>query len=123
MQQIGRNIISLLFSRVIAGIILLFTYSQLIRYFGPNTAGQFGLIAGYLTVFNFFVDLGMQSLIVKKVSEDREHTSDYLSGYFVIQFLLGFGFMLVLDVIVLTSHYPDVVRYALYITGLSLFIT
>jgi O-antigen/teichoic acid export membrane protein len=123
MQQIGRNIVSLLFSRVMAGIILFFIYTRLIQYFGPEVAGQFGLIAGYLTVFSFFVDLGMQQLVIKKVSENKSEASKYLSNYLGIQFFLGLGFMLVLDLIVLTSHYPEAVRNALYVTGLSLLIS
>ena len=122
-QQIGKNIISLLFSRVIAGIVLFLIYTRLIQYFGPNVAGEYGLIAGYLTVFNFFVDLGMQQLVIKKISENKSEASRYLSNYFGIQFLLGLGFMLLMDAIVMVSHYPDIVRNALYITSLSLFIS
>ncbi|MBX4205510.1 MAG: flippase [Candidatus Doudnabacteria bacterium] len=106
-----------------AGIILFFIYTRLIQYFGPEVAGQFGLIAGYLTVFSFFVDLGMQQLVIKKVSENKAEASRYLSNYLGIQFFLGLGFMLILDVIVLTSHYPQAVRNALYVTGLSLLIS
>jgi O-antigen/teichoic acid export membrane protein len=123
MQQIGRNIVSLLISRVMAGIILFFIYTRLIQYFGPEVAGQFGLIAGYLTVFSFFVDLGMQQLVIKKVSENKSEASKYLSNYLGIQFFLGVGFMLILDSIVLASHYPQDVRNALYVTGLSLLIS
>jgi O-antigen/teichoic acid export membrane protein len=123
MQQIGRNIVSLLFSRVIAGIILFLIYTRLLQYFGPNVAGQYGLLVGFLTVFNFFVDLGMQQLIIKKVSENKAEASKYLSNYFAIQLLLGIGFMLILDSVVFLAHYPEVVKHALYITGLSLLIT
>ncbi|HEX5430170.1 MAG TPA: flippase [Patescibacteria group bacterium] len=123
MQQIGRNILSLLFSRVIAGIILFLIYTRLIQYFGPNVAGQYGLIVAFLTVFNFFVDLGMQQLVIKRVSENRNEAGKYLANYFGIQFLLGLGFMLLMDAIVLFSNYPPIVKHSLYVTALSLLVT
>src|ERR1700733_6435257 len=97
MLHIGRNILSLLISRILAAVILFLIYTRLLQYLGPEAAGQFGLLAAYLTVFNFFVDLGMQQLVIKKVSEDRTQASKYLSNYFGIQFLLGVGFMLIMD--------------------------
>src|SRR6185369_5710379 len=98
MLHIGRNIISLLISRVITAIILFLVYTRLLQFLGPDAAGQYGLLAGYLTVFAFFVDLGMQQLVIKKISEDRSQASYYLTNYFGIQFLLGVGFMLIMDV-------------------------
>jgi O-antigen/teichoic acid export membrane protein len=121
MHHIGRNIFSLLLSRVISGIILFLVYTRLIQYLGPNSAGQYGLLSAYLTVFNFFVDLGMQQLVIKKVSENKNLADKYLSNYFGIQFLLGLGFMLIMDLLVVKANYPLLVKNSLYITGLSLF--
>jgi len=123
MLHIGRNILSLLVSRILAAVILFLIYTRLIQYLGPEAAGQYGLLAAYLTVFAFFVDLGMQQLVIKKVSENKAEASKYLGNYFSIQFLLGLCFMLTLDVIVITSHYPPLVKHALYITGISLVLS
>lgn len=123
MKHIGRNIFSLIISRVISAIILFLIYTRLIQYLGPDAAGQYGLLAGYLTVFNFFVDLGMQQLVIKKVSENKEEAGKYLGNYFGIQFFLGLLFMLILDAIVLTADYPPLVKHALLITGASLLLT
>jgi O-antigen/teichoic acid export membrane protein len=123
MQQIGRNIISLIISRVLAAVILFLIYTRLIQYLGPEAAGQFGLMAAYLTVFSFFVDLGMQQLVIKKVSEDKSQAEKYLSNYFGIQFLLGLGFMAIMDILVLSAHYPAIVTHALLITSVGLLLT
>ncbi|MEJ0020988.1 MAG: flippase [Candidatus Doudnabacteria bacterium] len=123
MLHIGRNILSLLVSRILAAVILFLIYNRLIQYLGPDIAGQYGLLAAYLTVFTFFVDLGMQQLVIKKVSENKAEASKYLGNYFSIQFLLGLGFMLILDVIVLTAHYPPLVKHSLFITGISLLLS
>ncbi len=121
MQQIGRNILSLLVSRIIVIVILFFTFTRLLGYFGPDVAGQYALIGGYLTVINFFVDLGMMQLVIKKVSEHKELAEKYLSNFFGIQFCLALGFMLLLDIIAFTSHsYPIVLKNALYVTGFAL---
>ena len=85
MLHIGRNIFSLLISRILTAVILFLVYTRLLQYLGPEIAGQYGLMAAYLTVFSFFVDLGMQQLVIKKISEDKTQTSKYLSNYFGIQ--------------------------------------
>lgn len=123
MLHIGRNIISLLLSRIVTAVILFLVYTRLIQYLGPEVAGQYGLLAGYLTVFAFFVDLGMQQLVIKKVSENREEAGKYLTNYFGIQFLLGFIFMLLMDIIVINANYPLLVKQSLFITAFSLLLS
>lgn len=123
MLQIGRNIFSLLISRISTAIILFLVYTRLIQYLGPEQAGQYGLLAAFLTVFGFFVDLGMQQLVIKKISENRAEAGKYLGNYFVIQFILGIGFMTILDVIVMSVNYPPLVKQALYITGVGLLLS
>lgn len=120
MLHTGRNIISLIFSRVLAGVILFIIYTRLAQYLGPEAAGQFGVLSVYLTVFSFFVDLGMSQLVIKKVSEDQTHAGKYLSNYFFIQTFLGLVFMLIMDAIVLFSDYPQIVKNSLYIAGFAL---
>lgn len=123
MLHIGRNIFSLLVSRVLTAVILFLVYNRLIDFLGPEAAGQYGLLAAYLTVFAFFVDLGMQSLVIKKVSEDKSLAQKYLTNYFGIQFVLGVSFMLIMDIIVWNANYPILVKHSLYITSLSLLLS
>lgn len=120
MKHIGRNIISLLFSRVIASVILFLIYTRLAQYLGPEASGQFGVLSVYLTVFSFFVDLGMSQLVIKKVSEDQTHAAKYLTNYFYIQTGLGVGFMILMDLLVVLSDYPGNVKSALYVAGFGL---
>jgi O-antigen/teichoic acid export membrane protein len=115
--------LSLLFSSFLAGIILFLIYTRLVQYLGPVAAGQYGLLFAYLTVLNFFVDLGMSQLVIKKISEDKTHTSKYLSNYFVVQFGLGLIFMVIMDSIVLLNDYPLMVKAALLITSVSLLVS
>ncbi|MDP4001218.1 MAG: flippase [bacterium] len=123
MLQIGRNIFSLVFSRIIAGIILFLIFARLAQYLGPELAGQYGLLTGFLAVFSIFVDLGMSQLVIKKVSEDKTQAGKYLSNYFIIQFLLGVIFMTIMAGFVYFSNYPDIVKNSLYVTSFGLLLT
>lgn len=123
MLHIGRNIISLMISRVGAAVILFLIYTRLLEYLGKEAAGQYGLIAAYITVFSFFVDLGMQQLVIKKVSENREEAGKYLGNYFALQFVLGVIFMLIMAGIVIASGYPPLVRNALLIASVGLLLS
>jgi O-antigen/teichoic acid export membrane protein len=123
MQHIGRNILSMVVSRVLSGVILFLIYSRLVQYLGPEAAGHFGLLASYLTVFSFFVDLGMSQLVIKKMSEDASHMGKYLTNYFVVQLGLGVAFMAIMDMVVFLSDYPQHVKSALYVAGLGLLLS
>lgn len=123
MLHIGRNIFSLILSRVLSGVILFLIYTRLIQYLGPEAAGEFGLIASYLTVFNFFVDLGMSQLVIKKMSEDQTQIGKYLTNYFCIQLGLGLIFMVIMDGFVYFAHYPENVKNALYVAAVGLLLS
>jgi len=123
MLHIGRNIISLLISRVAAAVVLFLVYTRLAQYLGPEAAGQYGLLAGILSIFSLFVDLGMSQLVIKKISEDREHSSKYLSNYFIVQFILAFIFGLIMAGFVFLNDYPQEVKNALYIASIALFLS
>ncbi len=123
MYHIGRNILSLITSRVLSALILLLIYFRLPEYLGADAMGKYGLQASYLVVFAFFVDLGMQQLVIKKISEHREEASKYLSNYFGIQFLLGLAFALIMSAIVITADYPPLVTNALLVTAGGLFLS
>lgn len=123
MQHIGRNILSMVLSRVLSGVILFLIYSRLVQYLGPEAAGHFGLLASYLTVFSFFVDLGMSQLVIKKMSEDADNIGKYLTNYFIVQLGLGVVFMLIMDTAVYVSDYPQHVKLPLYVAGLALLLS
>lgn len=123
MKHLGRNILSLITSRVISGVILFLVYTRLVQYLGAEAAGQFGLLSSYLTVFNFFVDLGISQLVIKRMSEDRTHAAKYLSNYFFLQAALALMFMLIMDGFVFFADYPGFLKNALYITSIGLFLS
>lgn len=122
MLHIGRNILSLVISRIFAGLILFLIYTRLAQYLGPEAAGQYGLLASFLTVFSIFVDLGMTQLVVKKVSENKEEGGKYLSNFFTVQFCLGTVFMLVMAGFVYFANYPSLVANSLYVTSVGLLL-
>lgn len=123
MLHIGRNIVSLLVSRVAASVVLFLIYTRLAQYLGPEAAGQFGLLAGILSIFSLFVDLGMSQLVIKKISEDQEHASKYLSNYFAIQAVLALVFGLIMAGFVALGDYPETVKHALYVASFALFLS
>jgi O-antigen/teichoic acid export membrane protein len=122
MLHIGRNILSLVISRILAGLILFLVYTRLAQYLGPEAAGQFGLLSGFLAVFSLFVDLGMHQLVVKKVSENKSESDKYLNNYFTVQFIMGFAFMFIMAGFVYFADYPSLVKNSLYITALGLLL-
>ncbi len=95
----------------------------MVQYLGSEQAGYYGLIASYLTVFSFFVDIGMSQLIVKKISEEKEHTQKYLNNYFVVQFILAVAFMVIMDAFVYFADYPQQLKLALYVAAIGLLTT
>lgn len=123
MLHIGRNILSMVISRVLSGVILFLIFIKLSGYLGDEATGQFGLLASYLTVFNIFVDLGMSQYVIKKMSENRDEIPKYYSNYMTVQTILSFFFMLLMAGLVTVADYPQLVKNSLYVASVGLFLT
>lgn len=89
MSQVSKNIFWLSISRVLALVLLFAAYTQLFRYLGPYSSGQYQFILSYVLIFAIISDFGIQQFITKKMSEDPENIKKYFQNFLGFEFLLS----------------------------------
>ncbi len=121
-SRIGKNILSLGFSRIISGVILFLVYVRLVTYLGPGEFGKFSLVLAYYTIFSLLIDLGISRFVIKKVSEDKNAAPIYLGNFMVAQFFLSLVVFGLFFVIPRVLHYEADLRSAMGLAGFGLFL-
>ncbi|MHB8871635.1 MAG: flippase [Candidatus Doudnabacteria bacterium] len=122
MSKVTRNILSLVFSRVLAAALVFVGYASMFRYLGTYSSGQYQFVLSYVLLFSVVVDFGIQQLVIKKVSENREEGKKYLGHFFAVEFVLALGIWIVLSGIAIFAGYDQLVRNGIFVAGFGMFL-
>lgn len=122
MSKLGTNVLSLVLSKVAAGILALIGYAAIFRYLGQVHAGEFKFALSYVMLFSVAVDFGIQELVIKKVSEAKEEAKKYLGNFFAVEFFLALFLYALLVLILRVRHIEPIVFEAVLVIGLGMFL-
>ncbi len=121
-SKVSRNIITLVGSRIFAAVLVFVGYASLFRYLGTYVSGQHQFVLSFVTLFSVIADLGIQQLVIKKVSENLSESKKYLGTFFAVEFFLALALWLVLILIAFSGHYEPGVRNAMILAGFGMFL-
>jgi len=122
MSKVGTNVVSLVFSKLVAGILVLIGYAAVFRYLAPLRAGEFKFALAYVTLFSVVVDFGIQQLVIKKVSEAKNEAQKYLGNFFAVEFFLALFIYALLLTIIYFRHVDPIVFRTIAVVGLGMFL-
>ncbi len=122
MSKVSRNILSLVFSRVLAAALVFVGYASMFRYLGTYASGQYQFVLSYVLLFSVVVDFGIQQLVIKKVSENKEEAKKYLGHFFAVEFILALSIWIVLAAIAVWAGYDPLVRNGIFVAGFGMFL-
>ncbi|MEK7076010.1 MAG: oligosaccharide flippase family protein, partial [Patescibacteria group bacterium] len=122
MSKVTRNILSLVFSRVLAAALVFVGYASMFRYLGTYASGQYQFVLSYVLLFSVVVDFGIQQLVIKKVSENKEEGKKYLGHFFAVEFVLALSIWIVLSAIAVFAGYDQLVRNGIFVAGFGMFL-
>ncbi len=120
--KVSRNILTLVISRVIAAALVFIAYAALFRYLGTYLAGQYQFVLSFVMLFSVVVDFGIQQLVIKKVSENKEEAQKYLGNFFAVELILAILIFVLLSGIAYLNHYDSAVFHAILLAGLGMVI-
>lgn len=120
--KVSRNIFTLVFSRIIAAVLVFIAYAALFRYLGTYTAGQYQYVLSFVMLFSVVVDFGIQQLVIKKVSENKDEAQKYLGHFFAVELFLAIFIFGLLALIAYVSNYDASVFHAILLAGLGMVI-
>ncbi len=106
-------------SRIISLVLLFLAYTQLFRYLGAYSFGQFQFILSYVTLFGVIIDFGIQQYIIKRMSEDRDNVKVYFHNFLAIESVLAFAVYGAMVAIAYFNNYDPLVIRGIVVAGLG----
>lgn len=119
MASASKNIFWLSISRISALILLFVAYTQLFRYFGPHTSGQYQFVLSYVTIFGVIIDFGLQQYIIKKISEQQDDAKKFFHNFLATEVVLAVFIYAVMIGIAWLGNYERPVFYAIVVAGIG----
>src|SRR6185503_2542059 len=112
MASASKNIFWLTVSRLAALVLLFVAYTQLFRYLGPYTSGQYQFVLSYVAIFGVIIDFGLQQYIIKKISEQPAEAKRYFQNFLAVEAVLVVLIFLALYTIARLNNYEPIVLHA-----------
>ncbi len=119
MASASKNIFWLSISRIAALVLLFIAYTQLFRYLGPYTSGQYQFVLSYVAIFGVIIDFGLQQYIIKKISEQPQDAKRYFQNFLAVEVVLVVLIFLALYTIARINNYEPIVLHAIMVAGLG----
>jgi O-antigen/teichoic acid export membrane protein len=91
----------------------------LARYLGSERLGQFGAIYAYLGLFTWITTLGIEPVLVREISKERESASSLLHTAIILTSLLSIGALLATIWVAPWAGFNDHLRTLLILAGLE----
>lgn len=120
--KVARNVSTLVISKLVAGVLVLIGYASIFRYLGTFHTGEYQFALAYVLLFGVVVDFGIQQLVIKKVSENKELAEQYLGNFFAVEFVLALFVYGLLMAIAVYNHYDPVVLKLIAMIGFGMFL-
>lgn len=104
-RSIASNSIFILSGRVFSRILDIVFIILLTRYLGPAKLGIYQYIFVYISTFAVFVDLGLNSILIRENAQHRNRTSELMGNGLTVGFIASFFFILCSVIII--QFIPD----------------
>lgn len=121
-KTIFKNFISLSGGELLSKVIAFVTTIYLARIILPEGFGILGYTTAFVSYFLLFIDFGFDVISVKKIANDKSVISKYINNIISFRLLLASVIFIVLGVVVLFINETLIIKLALLITGLNLFV-
>jgi len=119
-QSLKRNTISVLVARIITPLSSLILIICIARFLGAEELGKYSLILSLLLLFQVLPTFGLNYFIVREVSRNPEHLSEYLihgAIFFTLSSILA---IIILNYGVKFFSYPNDLKQGIFIVSFAI---
>jgi O-antigen/teichoic acid export membrane protein len=117
-KKLVKNTALLYCGEVISKIFQILLVIILARHYGPNVFGEYSFAIVFTFVFSMFVDLGLNTLVLREVSVNKGLTSKYLKNIFFVKVLFSVLTFALIILIINLMEYSSEVKFLVYCFGL-----
>ena len=108
-RKVAKNTGVMIVWSIVTKVISLLISVYLARYLGVIEYGNYSFIISYALFFSIFVDIGINSFVVREISRDREKTDELIANGIGIKLaLFVFVFLLAFSAINFTSYSSEI---------------
>jgi O-antigen/teichoic acid export membrane protein len=123
LQKITKNISLVFVSQIISFILGFFTVIYTARYLGADGFGIISLALSLSAIFGVFVDMGLNTLMIREIARDRTLSHKFISNNAIIKVFLSILTFGMLALAVNIIGYNLLVSNIIYLITLSVIIT
>lgn len=117
------NIVAQIAGKVVLSVIGLFVITQLCRYLSVDAFGSYTLAFSIVGFFCPLVDMGMNTIAVREISQGRASGASLLTGILLIKLALTVVSIIIIVLVCLAMDYPPEVRLMTIMASLTLVST
>jgi len=117
-KRIVKNTAWLYGAEIVGKILQFILIMAIARHYGASTFGQYSFAMTFTLIFSMFVDLGMNSLLIREVAKNKKRAPKYLSNLLFIKFILGILCFIVIFIVINLAEYPMEIRFLVYSFGI-----
>ena len=121
-KNIAKNTAVLFVGNLLFRLISLLVVIYLARYLGVETFGKYNFIFAYLAIFMITSDLGLNQILIREMSRNKERIPELIGNGLIIKILLSIVSIIMANGIILSLGYPkDIIIYTLIASMILLF--
>lgn len=94
-KKIASNTLSQVFSKAVTAIISIVLISLLTKHFSVEFYGMYGKIFHYLGIFAFLTDLGLYTIAVREISNNKKKSEKIIGNILTLRLILGIPILLI----------------------------
>lgn len=121
-KKIAKNTTALVVGDVISKIFSLVLIIYVAKYAGADGLGKYSFAFAFVGLFGIISGLGLDNLIVRELSRDKNKTCTFVFNLSVMRLFLSFFMFTLIYVAINTLNYPADTRMMVYIIGLSIIL-
>lgn len=117
------NIVAQISGKIVLSIIGLFVVTQLCRYLSVDAFGSYTLAFSIVGFFCPLVEMGMNTIAVRDISQGRESAASLLTGILLIKLALTAVSIVIIMLVCLVMNYSPEIRLMAILASLTLVST
>lgn len=121
-KNIIKNIGWLTLSKILVYLLSIITITVVPRYLGVEAYGQLNFVLSFLGIFYILTDLGINTLIFRDVSKDKNKLSSYFNNFLLFKITLFILVSIIILLITLVLNKPLIVNQLFYLLIAYLFL-
>ncbi|MFH1317232.1 MAG: flippase [Candidatus Woesearchaeota archaeon] len=121
-KRIAGNAVILFTSNIMRHILSFVLVVLIARYLGDEGLGQYSFAFAFVSLFIVFIDLGLETFMIREVARDESKVRKYTNNILTIRLFAGVIVVLAATIIAKLSNLSNQMVFLIFLGSISLFL-